>query len=662
MAKKKNNNNSEYGADQIQVLEGLEPVRKRPGMYIGSTGQTGLHHLVTEIVNNSMDEAIAGFADHIKLEFLKDGSVIVYDNGRGVPYETKKEYGVSALELAYTKLHAGGKFGGDDSGYKVSSGLHGVGASVVNALSVWMRVIVKRNGEVVMQEYAKGGEVLGPVTKLNLKKPVTKIKDAKFNIDLDSWMKETGTIVQFKPDPTVFETVDFDLPFFVAQVREYAYLTAKIKFDIVDKRVNRNHSFYFEGGIKSYIKSLNRNKKAIHEKIYYGERSMDDVDVEVALQFSDNYTENVLTFANHLKTIEGGTHLTGFRSALTRVVNDYARKNSLLKEKDPNLSGEDLKEGLTAIISVRLDSDQLQFEGQTKGKLGNSNVRNIVETVVRDTLDTFFEENPRDAQQIIGKNLLALKARIAAKAARDTVIRKSAMDGGGVLPGKLADCSEKDPAKTELFIVEGDSAGGSAKQGRDRKTQAILPLFGKVLNTERARLDRIVSDVKLKDLVYATGTGIGEQYDPSKLRYDKLIIMADADVDGYHIATLYLTFFYRHMRELVEDGHIYLAAPPLFKATWGKEKRYLFDEEELSKFMKSADGKKAIIQRFKGLGEMNDIELWETTMNPESRKLNRITIEDAALADQAFSTLMGDEVAPRKKYIMTHAKDAEVDN
>lgn len=657
---KKNTKTSDYGAEQIQVLEGLDPVKKRPGMYIGSTGQIGLHHLVTEIVNNSMDEAIAGVADHIRLEFFEDGSAAIYDNGRGIPYGIKKGYNVSALELAFTKLHAGGKFGGPGSGYKVSSGLHGVGSSVVNALSEWCRVIVKRNSEVVIQEYANGGDVLRPVEKLDIKRPVTKIKNSKFNINL-KWLHDSGTIVQFKPDPKIFETTDFDLDFFINQIREYAYLTAKIKFEIIDRRTDSNYSFYFEGGINSYIRALNRNKKPVHSKIFYANKNLDDVDVEIALQYNDAYAENVLTFANHIKTTEGGTHLTGFRSALTRVINDYARNNNLIKEKEPNLTGDDLKEGLTAIISIKLDSDKLQFEGQTKGKLGNSNVRTIVETVVKDTLEIYLEENPREAQAIIGKNVLALKARIAAKAARDTVIRKSAMDGGGVLPGKLADCSSKNAENTELFIVEGDSAGGSAKQGRDRETQAILPLFGKVLNTERARLDRIVRDDKLKNLILATGTGIGEQYDPSKLRYNKLIIMADADVDGYHIAALYLTFFYRHMKELIEEGHVYLAAPPLFKATWGKEKRYLFDESELEKFLKTSEGKKAVIQRFKGLGEMNDIELWETTMNPESRKLNLITIEDAAVADSVFSTLMGDEVAPRKKYIMTHAKDANVD-
>lgn len=659
MAKINQNNN--YGAEQIQVLEGLEPVRKRPGMYIGSTSQSGLHHLVTEIVNNSMDEAIAGYADEVKVEFFEDGSVAVYDNGRGIPFDTKAGYNVSALELAFTKLHAGGKFGGDDSGYKVSSGLHGVGASVVNALSDWLRVIVKRGDTWVIQEYENGGKVARPVEEFKPGEVKSKIKNAEFNLDLDSWNAESGSIVHFKPDATIFETTDFKQSFFITQIREYAYLTANIKFQLVDHRTDDSYTFYFDGGIKSYIRSLNRNKKPIHDQIYYVNKEFENVNVEISFQYNDSFAENILSFANHIKTMEGGTHLTGFRTALTKVVNDYARNNNLLKDNMPNFSGDDLKEGLTAVISVKLDADKLQFEGQTKGKLGNSVVRTAVENITRDSLTTFFEENPRVAQSIIDKNVLALKARIAAKAARDTVIRKSVMDGGGVLPGKLADCSEKDPKKTELFIVEGDSAGGSAKQGRDRETQAILPLFGKVLNTERARLDKIVDSEKFKNLIMAIGTGIGESYDRGHLRYHKVIIMADADSDGNHIATLHLTFFYRHMKNLIEEGHIYLAAPPLFKATWGKNKKYLFDEKELKSFLRTADGPKAVIQRFKGLGEMNDEELWETTMNPESRRLKRITIEDASLAEDVFTTLMGSEVAPRKRFIQAHAKDAEVD-
>jgi len=652
------NKTDNYGADQIQVLEGLEPVRKRPGMYIGSTGQEGLHHLVTEIVNNSMDEAIGGFANHIRVEFHKDGSVAVYDNGRGIPFDIKKGYGVSALELAFTKLHAGGKFGG--GGYKVSSGLHGVGSSVVNALSKWCRVIVKRGDKIVVQEYENGGHPVRPVEDLDLKKP-TKIKGASWDLDIPGWNYESGTIVEFLPDNTIFETDEFDTKFFIGQLREYAYLTAGITFELVDHKSNKHLKFYFEGGIKAYLKSLNRNKSVLNQNIYYAKKTSDDVDVEVAMQYNDSFAETTLCFANHLKNIEGGTHLTGFRTSLTKCINDYARANNYLKDKDTNFSGEDLREGLTAVISVALDSAALQFEGQTKAKLGNTNVRQAVETVVKETLEAFLQENPRDAQVIIEKNVLAFKARMAAKAARDTVIRKTALEGGGVLPGKLADCSEKGPENTEIFIAEGDSAGGSAKQARNRRIQAVLPLFGKILNTERARLDKIVDSDKLKALVIAIGAGIGEQYDPKKIRYGKIIIMADADVDGSHINTLYLTFFYRHMPELIQEGHIFVAVPPLYKATWGKEKKYLFDDSDRQAFLKTADGPKAIIQRFKGLGEMNADELWETTMNPQTRRLKKINIEDAARADEVFSMLMGEEVAPRKRFIQTHAKDANID-
>ncbi|MFZ5425228.1 MAG: DNA gyrase/topoisomerase IV subunit B [Patescibacteria group bacterium] len=648
-----------YNAEQIQVLEGLEPVRKRPGMYIGSTDNRGLHHLVTEIVNNSMDEAMAGFADRIKVEFFNDGSVAIYDNGRGIPYGINPQYGKSALELAFTQLHAGGKFGGGS--YKVSSGLHGVGSSVVNALSKWCRVIVKRGDEVVMQEYVDGGKVLTSVEKISLEHNKTKVKDSEWSLDLTSWNYESGTIVQFKPDETIFETTDFKYPFFERQIREYAYLTAGIRFDLVDHRFDKSYSYYFDGGVKTFLQALNRNKTVRHENIFHVNKETDDIQVEVALQYNDSFNENVLCFANHLRNIEGGTHLTGFRTALTKSINDYAKKNGLLKDKDKPLSGDDVREGLTAIISVKLSSEGIQFEGQTKGKLGNSSVRPAVESVVKDGLERFFEENPKDAVAIVEKNIVAMKARMAAKAARETVIRKTALDSGGVLPGKLADCASKDNEKTELYIVEGDSAGGSAKQGRDRDFQAILPLFGKVLNTERARLDKIVNSDKFKNLIIAIGAGIGETYDPKKLRYGKLIIMADADTDGQHIMTLYLTFFYRHMQELVDEGHVYVAMPPLFKATWGKNKKYLLDENALEQFMKTEDGKKAIVQRFKGLGEMNAEELWETTMNPKTRFLKQISVEDASTADEVFTMLMGEEVAPRKKFIQTHAKQANVD-
>ncbi|MBU0649595.1 DNA topoisomerase IV subunit B, partial [Patescibacteria group bacterium] len=463
------------------------------------------------------------------------------------------------------------------------------------------------------------------------------------------------------PDPQVFETVNFNFKHFLNQLREYAYLTAGIKFELIDHRSGETCTYYFEDGIKTFLNHLNRNKKVAHAKPFYAKKEVDDVAVEVAFQYNDTFNENILCFANHVKNPEGGTHLTGFRSALTRTINDYARKKSFLKESDENLTADDVREGLTAIISVKLDSATLQFEGQTKAKLGNTNVRQAVETVVKESLDIYFEENPKEAQAVVEKNVVAMKARIAAKAARDTIIRKSALEGGGVLPGKLADCQLKDPAKTEIFIVEGDSAGGPAKQGRDRKTQAILPLFGKPLNSERARLDKIVDSDRFKLLITALGAGVGEAYNPAKLRYHKIIIMSDADVDGSHIATLYLTFFFRHMRELIDNGHIYLAVPPLYKAVFGKEKKYLFDDREREAFQKTEAGKRAVIQRFKGLGEMNMEELWETTMNPETRTLKNVTVSDAAKADEVFSMLMGDEVAPRKKFIQTHAKQANVD-
>ena len=658
MEDKKQRQQQEYGADQIQVLEGLDPVRKRPGMYIGSTGQEGLHHLVTEIINNSMDEAIAGYANHIKVEFNKDGSCTVYDNGRGIPFDIKKGYGVSALELAFTKLHAGGKFG--SGGYKVSSGLHGVGSSVVNALSEWFRVVTRRNGITVIQEYENGGNKIRPVENIDLKKP-TKLKNAEWNINLDSWNYENMTIVQFKPDAKIFEVTHFDFKHFVNQIKEYAYLTAGIKFEVLDHRVDQRQVFYFEGGIKAYLDSLNKNKEVLNQKPFYVQREYNDINVEVAMQYNDTFRENVVCFANHLKNTEGGTHLTGFRASLTRCINDYARKSGILKEKDDNLSGDDLREGLTAIISVSLDSSSLQFEGQTKAKLGNTAARVAVETVVKDALEQFLAENPRDATAIVSKNVLSYKARMAAKAARDTVIRKSALEGGGVLPGKLADCSEKDSSVSELFLVEGDSAGGTAKQGRNRDTQAILPIFGKILNTERARLDKIVDSDKFKDIIVAIGCGIGDQFDISKLRYGKIIVMADADTDGMHINSLYLTFFYRHMPKLIENGNIYVAFPPLYKAVWGKEKKYLFTDADREKFLKTPEGEKAIVQRFKGLGEMNPEELWETTMSPETRRLKRIVVKDAEEADEVFTTLMGEEVAPRKRFITSHAREANID-
>lgn len=648
--------NNNYSSENIQILEGLEAVRKRPGMYIGSTGQAGLHHLITEIINNSMDEALAGYANHIKLVFYKDGSVAIYDNGRGIPFDLNTKYNKTGLEIAFTVLHGGGKFGG--GGYKVSSGLHGVGASVVNALSEYCRVISRRGGEIVIQEYKDGGNVLGPVRPY--KKDETLLKGIENPLNPDEWDYASGTIVQFKPDKTIFDTTDFKYEFFENQLREYAYLTAKVKFEIVDYRNDRFYTYYFEGGVKTFLKSLNRNKKLINQIPFYILKNTDELYVEAAFQYNDTFNENFLSFANHIKTGEGGTHLTGFKTALTRTINDYAKKQGYLKEAE-SLTPDDINEGLTAVISVKLQSEELQFEGQTKNKLGNSFVRPLVEQITKSAITDFFEENPKEAKAILEKNILAMKARMAAKAARETVIRKTALEGGGVLPGKLADCSERDNKKTEIFIVEGDSAGGSAKQGRDRKTQAILPIFGKVNNTEGERLDKVVSSEKFKMLIVAIGAGIGDHYNPDKLRYGKIVIMSDADIDGSHIMTLYLTFFFRHMRPLIENGHIYVAVPPLYKASWGKNKKYLFTDSDRDAFMKENADKKIITQRFKGLGEMNAEELWETTMNPKTRRLKQVTISDASRADSVFSVLMGDEVLPRKKFIQANAKRANID-
>lgn len=648
--------NTNYSSENLQILEGLEAVRKRPGMYIGSTGQAGLHHCITEIVNNSMDEALAGFANHIKLVFFKDGSTAIYDNGRGIPFDVNKKYNKTGLEIAFTVLHGGGKFGG--GGYKVSSGLHGVGASVVNALSEYCRVISRRGDEIVIQEYKDGGNVLGPVRPY--KEGETLLKGVENPLNPSEWDYPSGTIVQFKPDATIFDTTDFKYEFFENQLREYAYLTAKVKFEIVDYRSDKHYVYYFEGGVKTFLKNLNRNKKVINQSPFYVLKDTEELYVEAAFQYNDSFNENFLSFANHIKTGEGGTHLTGFKTALTRTINDYAKKTGYLKDSE-SLTPDDINEGLTAVISVKLQSEELQFEGQTKNKLGNTFVRPLVEKITKDAITEYFEENPKEAKAILEKNVLAMKARMAAKAARETVIRKTFLEGGGVLPGKLADCSEKDAKKTELFIVEGDSAGGSAKQGRDRKTQAILPLFGKVINTERARLDKVVSSDKFKNLIIAIGSGVGEHYNPDKLRYHKIVIMADADIDGSHIMTLYLTFFFRHMRPLVENGHIYVAVPPLYKATWGKNKKYLFTDAERNDFLKAHADKKIITQRFKGLGEMNSDELWETTMNPKTRRLKQVTVSDASRADTVFTTLMGDEVLPRKKFIQSNAKKANID-
>ena len=639
---KKTTKKSSYSAKDITVLEGLEPVRKRPGMYIGGTGKDGLHHLIWEVVDNSIDEAMAGHATTITVRLLEDGVVSVSDDGRGIPVEKHPKTKVSTLETVMTTLHAGGKFGGE--GYKVSGGLDGVGVSVVNALSEWTKAEVERDGGLHVQEYERGAA----------KKQVKKTKASK----------GTGTTITFKADADIFKTIEYDWEKILAHLRQQAYLTPGVRMTIIDEREAgkaRTYTFWFEGGIKSYVEQLNLGKDAKNDTIFYTKREFEgDNQVEVALQYTDALQETILSFANNIHTVEGGTHLTGFRTALTRTLNDYARKQGFLKEKDENLTSDDVKEGLTAVISVKLREPQ--FEGQTKAKLGTPEMRSHVTTVMNDTLAEYLEEHPRDARAIIEKVALAAKARLAARAARDTVLRKGALDGFA-LPGKLADCSERDPAKSELFIVEGDSAGGSAKSGRDRRFQAILPLRGKILNVERARLDKMLSNNEIKALIIALGTGIGDELDIEKLRYHRVIIATDADVDGAHIATLLLTLFFRYFEPLVAAGHLYLALPPLYKVSQGKTMQYIHSDEERDALVeklkaKNPDGK-VDIQRYKGLGEMNPGELWDTTMNPENRRLKQITIEDAAEADHIFDVLMGDDVAPRKKWIQTHAKTVE---
>jgi DNA gyrase subunit B len=634
---------SDYSAESIVVLEGLEPVRKRPGMYIGTTSQAGVNHCLNEIIDNAIDEALAGFCKNIYVGLSKDNYYTVYDDGRGIPVETNPKYKKSALELVMTKLHAGGKF--TTSAYKVSGGLHGVGASVVNALSEHLIVEVKRNGGIYRQEY-KRGKPLGPVKKVST-------STLKFPY-------EHGTAVSFIPDSEIFkETTEINYANLKKQVKERAYLINGVSFKINNDRVKDRVGYFFDGGILSLVKDINHGKKALHPPIYI-KKQVEDKEVEVVIAYNDSINEHVASFVNVINTHEGGTHLTGFRIALTKVINTYARK--VLSEKDLKeaLTGEDVKEGLTAIVYVKMPSTNLQFEGQTKTKLGNSEVQALVQQAVSEYMDVFFEENPRIARDILGKVFLAQKARLAAKAAKEAVLRKGAFEGGS-LPGKLADCQERDPEKSEIFIVEGDSAGGSAKAGRDRKFQAILPLFGKVLNTERARLDRIIDSDKFKDLVIAIGAGIGDQFNIEKLRYHRIVIMTDADIDGSHIKTLYLTFFFRHLHPLVEKGHIYIAVPPLYKITQGKDKKYFFTDEEKDAHLKKLNGDKVSVQRFKGLGEMNAEELWETTMNPANRVMKKVTIDDAEEADHTFTMLMGDEVPPRKKFIVTHAKLAELD-
>jgi DNA gyrase subunit B len=625
---------SDYTAASIQVLEGLEAVRKRPGMYIGSTDGRGLHHLVWEVVDNSIDEAMAGFAKQIEVRIKNDGTVVVQDDGRGVPVG-KHQTGKDALEVVHTVLHAGGKFGG--GGYKVSGGLHGVGVSVVNALSEWLRVESARDGHVWMQEYERGKP----------RKSVSKIGPQG---------DRKGTRTAFRADPQMFETTDYSFDMVAERLRESAYLTKGVWITLIDERVDRERSFYFEGGLQSFVRHMNRNKEVLHARPIYVERREGTTAVEVALQYNDTYTENVLAFANNINTVDGGTHVTGFRAALTSSLNDWARRAAILKDSDANLSGDDVREGLTAVISVKLTDPQ--FEGQTKAKLGNAEVKGQVQTAVADSLGQYLDENPADGRRIIEKCLTAARAREAARKARDLVIRKGALEGMS-LPGKLADCQERDPARSELFIVEGDSAGGSAKAGRDRRFQAILPMFGKMLNVEKARLDKVLSSEKIRPLIIALGAGIGEGFDITKLRYHKVILMSDADVDGAHIRTLLLTFFYRHMPEVIEAGYLYIAQPPLYRISTGKHTRYAQTEGDRDRIIKEMNVKNLTVQRFKGLGEMNADQLWETTMNPETRTLLRIDLENAALADEIFTMLMGEKVAPRKDFIKAEARKVQ---
>ncbi|MEK7544764.1 MAG: DNA topoisomerase (ATP-hydrolyzing) subunit B [Patescibacteria group bacterium] len=623
--------NSAYGADQIQVLEGLSAVRKRPGMYIGTTDIAGLHHLVWEVVDNAIDEAMAGHCKNIEVRILADGGVSVEDDGRGIPVDTHKKTGKSALETVMTILHAGGKFG--DGGYKVSGGLHGVGSSVVNALSVKTIAEVYRDGKIHRQEYS-----CGPA--------VTELKTL-------GKTDKRGTKITFYPDATIFEKIEFNFDTIIGRMRQQAYLTKGVTIKITDERDDREYGFYFEGGIRSYVQHLNMNKETIGD-VVYTEKSVPEGYIEISLQYTMAFQESILSFANNIFTPEGGMHLTGFRSALTRTLNNYGRKYELLKEKDENLTAEDVREGLTAVISVKLGNPQ--FEGQTKSKLGNPEMRTAVESVFNETFVQYLEEHPSQAREMFSKCSLAARARLAARAARDTVLRKGLLDGL-TLPGKLADCSSKDPLVSELFIVEGDSAGGSAKQGRNREYQAILPLKGKILNVEQSRLDRILGNSEIKALIMALGVGIGEQFDIARLRYHRIFIMTDADVDGAHIRTLLLTLFYRYFKPLIEAGNIYIAQSPLYKIAQGRHAEYAYSDDQKEKIMaKFPKDTKFSIQRYKGLGEMNPEQLWETTMDPEHRSFYQVNIEDAIRADSVFDTLMGSEVAPRKKFIQAHAK------
>ena len=636
-----NVNNTEYGADQIQILEGLEAVRKRPGMYIGSTSSRGLHHLVYEIVDNSVDEALAGFCKHIVVTINPDNSVTVIDDGRGIPVGINHKAGIPAIEVVFTVLHAGGKFGG--GGYKVSGGLHGVGASVVNALSTWLEVTVYSEGKIYHQRYERGKTMY----------------DLKVIGECDP--EKTGTEVTFLPDDTIFEETVFDYEILQTRIREIAFLTKGLRITLQDKREGQEQekSFHYEGGIKEFVQYLNKSKTALYPDIIYCEGEKDGVLVEVALQHNDSYTENTYGFVNNITTPEGGTHIMGFRNALTKTFNEYAKKNKLIKDNEPNLVGEDIREGMTAIVSVKIEDPQ--FEGQTKQKLGNSEARGAVDNIVSNQLEIYLEQNPSVSKIIVEKSLLAQRARDAARKARDLTRRKSALDGMS-LPGKLADCTDKDPKNCEIYLVEGDSAGGSAKSARSRATQAILPLRGKILNVEKARLDKIYANAEIKAMITAFGTGIHDDFDITKLRYDKIIIMTDADVDGAHIATLLLTFMYRFMPELIKQGHVYLATPPLYKLERNKKVWYAYTDEELDAILQEVGrGNENKIQRYKGLGEMDADQLWETTMDPEHRILKRVTFDEeySSEIDLTFTTLMGDKVEPRREFIETRAKDAK---
>jgi DNA gyrase subunit B len=619
-----------YGAEQIQVLEGLEPVRRRPGMYIGSTDTRGLHHLVWEIVDNSVDEALAGEADRIVVTLHSDGSLSVSDNGRGIPVGIMRAEGRSALEVVLTVLHAGGKFGG--GGYKVSGGLHGVGMSVVNALSEKLQVWVHQDGKEHFQEYERGTP-LAPVKVIG--------KSGR-----------RGTIVRFWPDPKVFPDTRFDRDVILHRLREMAFLNKRLELVLDDENLGYPHTFYFEGGILSFVRHLNAGKGVVNQVPFYVDREIETTQIEIALQYNSTFVETVLSFANNIHTAEGGSHMTGFRAALTNALNRYARKAALLKDSDPNLTGEDVREGLTAVISVKLLEPQ--FEGQTKTKLGNAEVQGHVSAVLAEALTQYLDENPGEGRRIIEKSLTAARAREAARKARDLVQRKSLLESS-MLPGKLADCSERDPSKCELYIVEGDSAGGTAKSGRDRRTQAILPLRGKILNVEKARLDKVLTSEEIRNLITALGTGIGERFEYDKLRYHRVITMTDADVDGSHIRTLLLTFFYRYFPELIDKGHVFMAQPPLYKLTKGKQTKWVYSDQERDREVKRMGGK-VEVGRFKGLGEMNADQLWDTTMNPESRTLLQVTVEDAAAVNDIFEKLMGSDVEPRKKFIQAHAK------